>query len=1045
MSNSLFQVALLLILVLSKAIDVTGQGKEGQCDHKSKLDPRPHSVSILEFGAVGDGKTSNTIAFQNAVFYLKSFADKGGAQLYVPPGRWLTGSFNLTSHLTLFLASGAIILGSQDRSRWEIVEPLPSYGRGLEFPGGRYRSLINGYMLDDVVITGDNGTIDGQGSVWWDWFSSHSLNYSRPNLVELISSNNIVVSNLTFLNAPAYNIHPVYCSNVTVQNISVYSPPGSPFTVGIVPDSSDKVCIESCNISIGYDGIALKSGWDEYGIAYGRPTTSVHIKQVYLQASTGSAIAFGSEMSGGISDVLVENLHLYNSIVGIEFRTTKGRGGYITEIIILDVEMQNVHTAFGATGQRGSHPDDKYDPNAFPTLNQITVKDVTGSNITLAGSFTGIEESPFTSICLSNVVLSVTSGSSTSWVCSNVSGFSEFVIPEPCPDLSRSFPNSSSACFSLLSLKVNMGSSTNIRDLLTAFSPSLDLFAISTGDGRIKIWDTVKGQVQTEFSEIVSTNTTNLLAKPEGGHLSVDYKCMKWLSLEKKKKRKLGTSLLVLGTGSGDALALDVSAGQLKWRVNDCHPGGVTAVSFPTHGSCIYTAGADGMICELDSMTGNLVGKFRASTKAISSMSVASVTTYSTFFDYCNLGRAFKLDGKTVATAAAQLKIFDCSNRKKLQKFSGHPGAVHCMIFSEDGKYILSSSVGERYVAIWRIDGSKNQSACCVLAMDHPAVFLDCKGIDTGDADDGGLYVLAISETGVCFLWYGKNIEDLRHSKATKVSLSLSDSLYKNIKGGVPTVFAAKLQGVRVPDSGHLFVAYGLLVKPSFEKVLVQPGKDITLNSSLDGILLGTSQSRKSKKRSDMQNQITALDRANAEDALLQAPKIYNLVDGEIGAKPMMDKGDMEVDKVSVCMEDQLRAQGIINSDDGLASNSKFDSKLLKGINLEANIPQRKMRAAILSTTPSDAYKLLTVLLVMWESRSCSGKHVLAWICCILVNHSDYVISQEPDNQLLESLYKASSSKLRLQVISFHLSESPSKGQNANILLTFSISFELPC
>ncbi|KAK3002482.1 hypothetical protein RJ639_020335 [Escallonia herrerae] len=549
-----------------------------------------------------------------------------------------------------------------------------------------------------------------------------------------------------------------------------------------------------------------------------------------------------------------------------------------------------------------------------------------------------------------------------------------------------------------------MGSSTNIRDLLTSFSPSLDLFAISTGDGRIKIWDTVKGQIQTEFSEIVSTNTTNLLAKPEGGHLSVDYKCMKWLSLEKKKKRKLETSLLVLGTGSGDALALDVSAGQLKWRVNDCHPGGVTAVSFPTHGSCIYTAGADGMICELDSMTGNLVGKFRASTKAISSMSVSS-------------------DGKTVATAAAQLKIFDCSNRKKLQKFSGHPGAVRCMIFSEDGKYILSSSAGERYVAIWRIDGSKKQSACCVLAMDHPAVFLDCKGIDTGDSDDGGLYVLAISETGVCFLWYGNNIEDLRHSKATKVSLSLSESLYKNIKGGVPTVFAAKLQGVRVPDSGHLFVAYGLLVKPSFEKVLVQPGKDITLNSSLDGILLGTSQSRKSKKRSDMQNQITALDRANAEDALLQAPKIYNLVDGEIGAKPMMDKDDMEVDKVSVCMEDQLRAQGIINSDDGLASNSKFDSKLLKGINLEANIPQRKMRAAILSTTPSDAYKLLKVLLVMWESRhvnmnvgfvfnrSCSGKHVLAWICCILVNHSDYVISQEPDNQLLESLYKFTKSK----------------------------------
>ncbi|XP_059632770.1 probable polygalacturonase [Cornus florida] len=443
-------VVLFLLLVLSNAVELNVKENEGECEYKPTLDPRPHSVSILEFGAVGDGKTLNTIAFQNAIFYLKSFADKGGAQLYVPPGKWLTGSFNLTSHLTVFLASGAVILGSQDSSNWGIIEPLPSYGRGLELPGARYQSLINGYMLRDVVITGDNGTIDGQGSVWWYWISSHSLNYSRPHLVEFIASKDIVVSNLTFLNAPAYHIHPVYCSNVQVLNISVFAPPESPLTVGIVPDSSDKICIENCNITTGYDAIALKSGWDEYGIAYGRPSTSIHIKQVYLQASFGSALAFGSEMSGGISDVLVEHLHLHDSLTGIEFRTSRGRGGYIKEIILSDIEMENVHTAFGATGQSGSHPDDKFDPDALPVLSQITLRNVAGRNITLAGSFIGIQESPFTSICLSNVSLSVSSGSATSWVCSYVLGFSEFVFPEPCPDLETSFSNSSLACFSLL-------------------------------------------------------------------------------------------------------------------------------------------------------------------------------------------------------------------------------------------------------------------------------------------------------------------------------------------------------------------------------------------------------------------------------------------------------------------------------------------------------------------------------------------------------------------------------------------------------------------
>jgi hypothetical protein len=42
----------------------------------------------------------------------------------------------------------------KDPSHWEVVDPLPSYGRGIDLPGGRYRSLINGYMLHDVVITG---------------------------------------------------------------------------------------------------------------------------------------------------------------------------------------------------------------------------------------------------------------------------------------------------------------------------------------------------------------------------------------------------------------------------------------------------------------------------------------------------------------------------------------------------------------------------------------------------------------------------------------------------------------------------------------------------------------------------------------------------------------------------------------------------------------------------------------------------------------------------------------------------------------------------
>ncbi|KAL2921228.1 putative polygalacturonase [Bienertia sinuspersici] len=388
-------VALLLVFVFGNTIGVLGQDSKEQCKFKPKLEPRPHSVSIVEFGAVGDGKTLNTGAFQNAIFYLNSFADKGGAQLYVPPGKWLTGR-------------------------------------------SRYRSLINGYNLNDVVVT---------GSFWWDSFMSHTLNHSRPHLVEIVGSNGVVVSNLTFLNAPAYNIHPVYCSHVLVQNISAHAPPTSPYTVGVVPDSSDHVCIESCNISMGYDAITLKSGWDEYGIAYERPTTRVQIKEVNLQASAGSAVAFGSEMSGGISHVLLENLHVTNSFTGIAFRTAVGRGGYIKNIEVSSVKMENIHTAIIATGQSEFHPDQKYDPSALPVLDQITINEVTGVNITVAGIFTGIKNSPF-EFTLSDISLSLNAASSSTsaWVCSDVVGSSKSVSPDPCPELkSSSLSNSTSS------------------------------------------------------------------------------------------------------------------------------------------------------------------------------------------------------------------------------------------------------------------------------------------------------------------------------------------------------------------------------------------------------------------------------------------------------------------------------------------------------------------------------------------------------------------------------------------------------------------------
>ncbi|KAG4921566.1 hypothetical protein JHK86_050379 [Glycine max] len=83
------------------------------CFEYPAINCRKHSAVLTDFGGVGDGKTSNTKGFQYAISNLSHYASDGGALLVVPPGKWLTGSFNLTSHFTLFLQKEATILGSQ--------------------------------------------------------------------------------------------------------------------------------------------------------------------------------------------------------------------------------------------------------------------------------------------------------------------------------------------------------------------------------------------------------------------------------------------------------------------------------------------------------------------------------------------------------------------------------------------------------------------------------------------------------------------------------------------------------------------------------------------------------------------------------------------------------------------------------------------------------------------------------------------------------------------------------------------------------------------
>lgn len=393
--------------------------------------PRKVVKSIEDFGGVGDGTASNTAAFRRAVEYLQRFSEAGGAQLNVPRGRWLTGSFNVTSDFTLFLEDGAVILGSQDPEEWPIIEALPSYGRGRERQGGRHISLIHGNSLRNVVITGNNGTIDGQGKMWWDLWWNRTLKHTRGHLVELANSHNILISNLTFRNSPFWTIHPVYSSNVVIKDMTILAPLKAPNTDGIDPDSSTNVCIEDCYIESGDDLVAVKSGWDQYGIRMARPSVNITIRRVSGTTPTCSGVGIGSEMSGGISNVLVEDLYVRDSAAGVRIKTDKGRGGYVSNITIRNVVMERVKVPLRFSRGANDHPDEEWDPKALPIVKGISISNIVSKDSRKAPLLEGIEGAPFEDICMRNVSLLGLSPS-VRWNCEFVSGFSDGVSPTPC-------------------------------------------------------------------------------------------------------------------------------------------------------------------------------------------------------------------------------------------------------------------------------------------------------------------------------------------------------------------------------------------------------------------------------------------------------------------------------------------------------------------------------------------------------------------------------------------------------------------------------------
>ena len=167
--------------------------------------------------------------------------------------------------------------------------------------------------------------------------------FLRPVMVSFINCKNVLLEGATFQNSPAWNIHPLMCENVIIDGITVRNPSYSQNGDGLDLESCKNAIIVNSSFDVGDDGICLKSGKDEDGRRRGMPTENVIIDNCKVFKGHGGFVV-GSEMSGGVRNISVNNCQFLGTDVGLRFKSRRGRGGVVENIYVSNISMFDIVT-----------------------------------------------------------------------------------------------------------------------------------------------------------------------------------------------------------------------------------------------------------------------------------------------------------------------------------------------------------------------------------------------------------------------------------------------------------------------------------------------------------------------------------------------------------------------------------------------------------------------------------------------------------------------------------------------------------------------------
>lgn len=271
--------------------------------------------NILDFGAIPDGKSVCTEAIQRAI----DECTKTGGRVLVPAGAFLSGTLRLRSNVELHLEHGSRLISSLDER--DIIDYFKDSSDDNEVDGWEGGCFLFALHEKNIAITG-TGVIDGQGrKVFFDDDPEHAKEGSplavtgfRPRMSYLEDVENLLVSDVTFLDSAFWTLHLAGCRKVRIDNIVIENNKRGPNTDGIDPDCCQEVIIRGCRIVSGDDSIVIKSTTPMYK-RYG-DCRDIIVSDCIL-SSNCSGIKIGTETYGDIHDVTVSSCILKNCIRGV--------------------------------------------------------------------------------------------------------------------------------------------------------------------------------------------------------------------------------------------------------------------------------------------------------------------------------------------------------------------------------------------------------------------------------------------------------------------------------------------------------------------------------------------------------------------------------------------------------------------------------------------------------------------------------------------------------------------------------------------------------